>query len=220
MKKTILKKIIAFIFITFLFTAYAEPWQGIKVKPAENTIALTFDDGPSPEYTPKILEILKENHINATFFVEGQFAKRYPELIKQIYANGNVIANHTMNHLMLTRLNSKSMQTEISGTNEIIEKILGFQPKCLRPPYGKHNKSIDDYAHSLNMAVLNWDLNSFDYERPGTQKLIAWVLKNTYNRYVILLHDGGGNRSQTVAALPAIIKGLQEKGFGFETICN
>lgn len=216
--KTIIK--LAFILSILFSFAYADKWQDIKVKPDLGTVALTFDDGPSPEYTPAILKILNENHLHAVFFVEGQFAKKYPDLIKQIYADGDVVANHTMHHVMLTKASTKTMQTEINQVNEVVENIIGVQPKCLRPPYGKHNQAVDDYAHSLNMAVLTWDWNSFDYNRPGVQKLTSWVLDHTHNQYVLLLHDGGGDRSQTVAALPAIIKGIEAKGYGFDLICH
>lgn len=211
---------LAVILSVFFSFVYADNWQDIKVKPVLGTVALTFDDGPSPEYTPEILKILNDNHIHAVFFVEGQFAKKYPDLIKQIYADGDVVANHTMHHVMLTKVSTKTMQAEISQVNEVVENIIGVQPKCLRPPYGKHNQAVDAYAHSLNMAVLTWDWNSFDYDRPGVQKLTDWVLNHTHNQYVLLLHDGGGDRSQTVAALPAIIKGIEAKGYGFDLICN
>lgn len=189
-------------------------------KPSKNSIALTFDDGPDPRYTPDILKILKDNSIKATFFVTGEKAKRYPHLIEAIHQQGHVIANHTVNHPMLTRLSSNKINYEIAETNRRVEKIIHVKPRCLRPPFGKYNARVIQIANKNGLTVTNWDLNSFDYNRRGVNQLVNWVLNQSHPGYVILLHDGGGNRSQTVKALPRIIQGFKDRGIGFEAVCG
>jgi len=189
------------------------------LKPKANSIALTFDDGPDPRYTPDILKILDNYNIKATFFVTGEKSKQYPHLLQAIKDHGHSVANHTMTHPKLTRLTQKQLAYQILGTNAIVKKEIGITPVCLRHPFGMYNKRVLTFAYNHDMSVINWDLNSFDYNRKGTKKLTQWVLKESKPGYVILLHDGGGNRSQTVAALPAIIEGFQQRGLGFDPIC-
>ncbi len=188
--------------------------------PGQNNVALTFDDGPNPNHTEKILNILKKYKIKATFFVLGSFAERYPEIIKKIYNQGHTIANHTMSHPMLTRVNQKQLEYQILETNKIIKKITGHTPTCIRPPYGMTNHHIHKYIKSIGMVSINWDLNSFDYKKLGSNKLAHWVLKKSQPGYVILMHDGGGDRKQTIKALPIIIEGFQKRGMGFAKICE
>jgi peptidoglycan-N-acetylglucosamine deacetylase len=185
-----------------------------------DTVALTFDDGPNPIFTPQILAILKKNNIKATFFVVGVNAEKYPELIKQIYAEGHVIGSHSQTHPMLTKIADKNLQTEITEPSEIIFKIIGIKPKCLRYPYGASNTHVRSEIRAQGLIPLPMGFNSFDYDRPGAQKIIDWVLKNSYSKQVILMHDGFTKREQTVAALPVIIDGIKKKGLGFSTICG
>ncbi len=188
------------------------------LKPAKNTVALTFDDGPDINYTKKVLAVLKKYNIKATFFVLGGNAKQYPDLIKAILADGHNIENHSMTHPMLTRLNEQQLQYQIGGTNKIIKQLTGKEPVCLRPPYGAYNKQVKAVAAANGLQVINWDLNSFDYERRGTDKLVAWVTKKAGPGSVILMHDGGP-RQQTVDALPQIIEYYKSRGIGFSQIC-
>lgn len=184
------------------------------------TVALTFDDGPNPTFTPQILTILKKYNIKATFFVVGANAKKYPELIKAIHDQGHVIGNHSQTHPMLTKIPEAQLQNEIIKPSEIIVSIIGIKPKCLRYPFGASNSHVRAEIRSHGMMPLPMGFNSFDYDRPGTEKIITWVLKNAYSKQVILMHDGFAKREQTVAALPVIIEGIQKKGLGFSTICG
>lgn len=192
----------------------------VETLPAPKTVALTFDDGPSPIYTPQILAILKKYNIKATFFVVGSNAKQYPEVIKAIHDAGHPVNSHSMTHPMLTKLSNKTLQYEVTTPNTIINNIIGIKPLCLRYPFGLSNEHVRNVIRSNGMIPVPMGFNSFDYERPGTQKIISWVLQNAYSRQVILLHDGYDKREQTVAALPAIIEGIQKKGLGFSTICG
>lgn len=208
------------IFSLFLNSTYAETANENTLKiPLKNTVALTFDDGPSPIYTPQILAILKKYDIKATFFMVGENAKKYPEIVKQVYEAGHHVNNHSMTHPMLTKLSDKTLRYEVSEPYRIIYQILKVHPTCLRYPFGASNAHVRDVIRSERMIPVAMGFNSFDYDRPGTQKIINWVLKNSYSRQIILLHDGYFSREQTVGALPAIIEGIKKKGLGFSTIC-
>lgn len=187
--------------------------------PLPGTVALTFDDGPSP-YTPQILAILKKYHIKGTFFVVGTNASKYPEYIKQIRDEGHVLASHSQTHPMLTKIRETQLEREIALPAQIIQKVAGVKIKCLRYPFGASNEHVRNEIRHYGLVPIPMGFNSFDYERPGTQKIVDWVLKNAYSKQVILLHDGYDKREQTVAALPQIIEGVQKKGLGFSTICG
>lgn len=190
----------------------------IKI-PSGGTVALTFDDGPSPIYTPQILAILKKYDIKATFFMVGENAKMYPEIVKAVYADGHHVNSHSMTHPMLTKISEKSLHYEVKNSFDVLRHILNVDPKCLRYPFGASNAHVRQVIRDDGMVPVPMGFNSFDYDRPGTQKIISWVLKNSYSKQVILLHDGYFKREQTVAALPEIIEGIKKKGLGFSTIC-
>ncbi|OAI48137.1 hypothetical protein AYO45_05305 [Gammaproteobacteria bacterium SCGC AG-212-F23] len=210
-----LKRIlISLLIFTFPLTVFA-----VQTLPDKGTVTLTFDDGPSPKYTPQILAILKKYNIKATFFVVGASAKKYPELVREIIAEGHAVGNHSWSHPMLTRLSNTQLQHEVVDTQNAVEKAIGKKPVCLRPPYGMANPHVKDYIRSQGIAPVAMGFNSFDYERRGTEKMVDWVLKNVHAGQVILMHDGYDKREQTVEALPRIIEGIQKKGLGFSAIC-
>jgi peptidoglycan-N-acetylglucosamine deacetylase len=192
----------------------------VRTLPVPGTVALTFDDGPSPIYTPQVLAILKKYSIKATFFVVGASAKKYPELLRQIVADGHAINNHSWSHPKLTKLSDAALHKEIVGTRDIIEEATGKKPACLRYPFGLSNEHVRQTIRNAGMVPVPMGFNSFDYENRGTDKLVRWVLQNVHSGQVILLHDGYNARAQTVAALPRIIEGIKEKGLGFSEICT
>lgn len=206
------------LFMTTLTYAATSLNERIKF-PEAKTVALTFDDGPSPIYTPQILAILKKYNIKATFFMVGENAKMYPEIVKAVYADGHHVNSHSMTHPMLTKISAKSLQYEVATPYKVLYQIINVHPKCLRYPFGASNARVRQVIRDEGMLPVSMGFNSFDYDRPGTQKIIDWVLKNAYSQQVILLHDGYFKREQTVAALPAIIEGIKKKGLGFSTIC-
>lgn len=208
------------VLLTVTNMALANNLSQVRVKALPGTVALTFDDGPSPIYTPQILDILRKHHINATFFVMGWAAKKYPGLIKRMMADGDAVAIHTMTHPMLTKLSKKRLSFEVVEPKKIVTQILGKRPMCLRPPYGVSNARVRQFVRSQGMVPVAMGFNSFDYKRPGTLKLARWVIKNARSGRVFLLHDGYKARSQTVAALPKIIAGIRAKGLGFSVICE
>lgn len=185
----------------------------------KGTVALTFDDGPHPVYTPQILAILKKYNVKATFFMVGMNAKKYPEVVKQVLAEGHAINSHSLTHPMLTHLSNAQLEKEVKMPNVIINNIIGKNPLCLRYPFGASNEHVRAVIREHGMTPVPMGFNSFDYDRPGVDKIVSWVLKNSYSQQVILMHDGFAKREQTVAALPRIIEGIQAKGLGFSQIC-
>jgi peptidoglycan/xylan/chitin deacetylase (PgdA/CDA1 family) len=219
MKKSILLFLITF-FPVFAFATDNNSLKDVRKQALPGTIALTFDDGPNPVYTRQILAILKENNIKATFFVVGANAKKYPDVIKEIHAQGHVIASHSQTHPMLTKISHAQLENEISEPQVIVNNIIGEKPKCLRYPFGASNEYVRTAIRAHGIMPVSMGFNSFDYERPGTQKIVSQVLNNIYSKQVILLHDGYDKREETVAALPIIIEGVKKKGLGFSTICG
>jgi len=217
-----LQKIFTFFFISFLLISSAVAHTDVRRNALPGTVTLSFDDGPSPTTTPQILAILKKNHIHATFFMVGANAEKYPNLVKDVLADGNVIASHTWSHPMLTKISDKQLQHEVLATQHVLEKITGEKPLCLRYPFGASNEHVRDYIRSQDITPMPMGWNSFDYERPGTQKIIAQILNNAHSGQVFLMHDGfpEANRSQTIAALQPIIDGIRKKGLGFSTVCG
>ncbi len=211
---------LSFLVSTQLFANENHSLDSVRKTPLPGTVALTFDDGPAPIYTQEILAILKKYHIKATFFMVGTNAKKYPELVKEIHEQGHVIASHSQTHPMLTKLSEAQLKYEIATPSQIIDHIIGIKPKCLRYPFGMSNEHVRQEIRDYGMVPVPMGFNSFDYERPGTEKIVSWVLKNVYSKQIFLFHDGYDKREQTVAALPQIIEGIQKKGLGFSTICG
>ncbi|OGT67495.1 MAG: hypothetical protein A3J38_00785 [Gammaproteobacteria bacterium RIFCSPHIGHO2_12_FULL_45_9] len=194
--------------------------DGVQVRAKPGTVALTFDYGPDPRNTPGIVAILDRYHIHATFFIEAQFARRHPELVKLVVEHGNTVANHSMTHPLLTKTPKSQWHYEIVEAKQVIEKASGQKVVCMRPPFGMTTAPIRTYMRDNGLRDVMWDLNSFDYERKGTVKLEKWVIGNTYAGYTLLMHDGGGDRSQTIEALPHIIEAFEKKGYQFDVICK
>lgn len=181
-------------------------------------IALTFDDGPSPGYTNTILAILERYHIHATFFELGVWVQRYPDLARAVFADGDVIGDHTWGHPDLTKLGNDQINQQLANTRDIIQQATGVRTALFRPPYGAYTRRVLDLAAALQFSTIVWSVDPRDWSRPGTDAIISRVVNATQNGSIILLHDGGGDRSQTVAALPTIIEQLQQRGFTFVTI--
>jgi peptidoglycan/xylan/chitin deacetylase (PgdA/CDA1 family) len=188
-----------------------------KLPPNDKVIALTFDDGPWPDYTVKVLNVLRENNIKATFFVVGQNLKNYPNLAKQVVADGHVIGNHTWHH-WYHFFNQQAAAFEIDHTSELISQVTGAKTTLFRPPGGMLHNGLASYAKNNKYTVVMWSADSVDYSRPNASTLTSRVLKQAKPGGIVLMHDGGGNRSHTVAALPKIISKLKQQGYRFVTI--
>ncbi|MFN6465515.1 MAG: polysaccharide deacetylase family protein [Nostoc sp. DedVER02] len=201
-----------------------KPFQGTivyqaKLKANEKVIALTFDDGPGPKNTVQILEILKKNNIKATFFMVGQMVKYFPKIAQQVAADGHVIGNHTWHHWYF-QMDGATAASEIDRTADIIYKTTGKKTTLFRPPGGFLNNGLAQYARNEKYAVMMWSEQSGDAERrsPQVPMLVKNVLKYAKPGAIVLMHDGGGNRSRSVKALPEMIAGLKAQGYQFVTI--
>ncbi|NMG22353.1 polysaccharide deacetylase family protein [Brasilonema bromeliae] len=191
--------------------------ESAKLTKGEKVIALTFDDGPWAGSTAEVLDILKKNNIKATFFVVGQMLKTYPELGKRIVAEGHVIGNHTWHH-WYHYFNPQAAAYEIDSTTDLIYQITGARTTLFRPPGGIMHNGVAAYAKNRNYTLVMWSADSVDYSRPALPKLIRNVMRNSKPGGIVLMHDGGGNRSRTVQALPEIISNFRKQGYRFVTV--
>lgn len=178
-------------------------------------VALTFDDGPSPEVTPRILDTLAQYKAKATFFVMGRWAEKYPELVRRIVSEGHAIGNHSYSHPSSTT--PEGARREIESTNSIIQQITGSRPTIFRPPYGIQNGELARYAKRAGMAVVIWNLTSADTATKDA-KVIAHNVAYTPNPGdIALMHDGIGH-GPTADALPSILEKLTADHFEFVTV--
>jgi peptidoglycan/xylan/chitin deacetylase (PgdA/CDA1 family) len=174
-------------------------------------VALTFDDGPS-EYTESFLDVLREKDVRATFFEVGQEMPGREATMRRILAEGDEIGDHTMNHVEYPGYG------QIAGAAERIEAYTGFKPCLFRPPGGAVNSGVIATAGSLGMKTVTWDVDPRDWSLPGTSEIYSNIVANTGPGSIVLMHDGGGPRSETLAALPDIIDNLRGRGYAFETV--
>ncbi|MFC9694496.1 polysaccharide deacetylase family protein [Kribbella sp. NPDC056951] len=181
-------------------------------------VVLTFDDGPDPAYTPKVLEVLAKYDVKATFFEVGKNVARHPELTKRIHAAGHTIQNHTWNHADLRHQTAAGFRKQVGDTDQAIRSAAGVTPTCLRPPYGGVSTTVRQRAKALGKELVLWTIDSRDWSKPGPAVIEKRVLGGVKSGSVILMHDGGGNRSQTIAALPGILEKLKAQGYGFRTL--
>jgi peptidoglycan/xylan/chitin deacetylase (PgdA/CDA1 family) len=185
---------------------------------ADKLVALTFDDGPWPESTLAIVKILKDEAVPGTFFELGQQVKRTPQLTAAVAAAGNVVGNHSWSHPFLTKMKAPAVRKQITDTATAIKDATGVGPAVFRPPYGAINRNVWAQAKATHEAVALWDVDSLDWTRPGVDKIVHNVTSNMGRASVVLMHDGGGPRAQTIAALPKVIKWLKDNGYTFVTV--
>jgi peptidoglycan/xylan/chitin deacetylase (PgdA/CDA1 family) len=183
-----------------------------------NEIALTFDDGPDPAYTARILEILQKYQVKATFFCVGEHIQEMPELVRQELESGHALGNHTWSHHDLTKLSSQEVDTQLKKTSDALKNASGVMPVLFRPPYGAMNDRVEQQVVQSHMTPVLWSIDTEDWKLPGADAIVKSVLDNASNGSIVLMHDGGGDRSQTIAALPRIITGLQQRGFKLVTV--
>jgi len=174
-------------------------------------LALTFDDGPS-EYTPEFLRVLREKGVHATFFEIGQEMPGREDTMRQILAEGDEIGDHTMNHVEFPGY------SQIAGAAARIEDYTHFKPCLFRPPGGGVNESVIADAGSLGMRTVTWDVDPRDWSLPGTGAIYSNIVGNAQPGSIVLMHDGGGPRSETLAALPQVIDTLRARGYRFATV--
>lgn len=182
--------------------------------PKANVVALTFDDGPTPAYTPSILSYLERTHTPATFFVLGQYAKVYPSLVQREAADGFTIGIHTWSHPDMLSLSPSQRAWQLAATAQQLHADLGANV-CIwlwRPPYGSYNSTIVAQAGTFGLTTIMWNDDPADWSQPGTMTIVNRVLANVRPGSIILMHDGPAGRAQTLAALPYILDGLRQRG--------
>lgn len=183
---------------------------------ADQSIAMTFDDGPHPQLTPKLLDLLKERNIKATFFVIGKNVEAYPEIAKRIVEEGHEIASHTWNHPALNKLSPAKVQQEVESTRLVIEKATGVRPRLIRPPYGATNAALNRrLTDEFGERVILWSVDPLDWKHRNQQRVFSQILEKTRPGDIVLSHD---IHPTTVAAMPATLDALREKGFTFVTV--
>lgn len=186
--------------------------------PGERVVALTFDDGPWPGQTDKVLAVLGQNEVRASFFMIGYLAKRNSGLARRVVDEGHLIGNHTLSHRMLTKLNASAVDDQIERGEVAIAKSTGVSPEWFRPPGGEISSAVWARVNHASLRVALWDVDPQDWRRSTADKIARDVIGSVRPGSIVLLHDGGGDREATIEALPLIIKGLHARGYRFVTL--
>jgi peptidoglycan/xylan/chitin deacetylase (PgdA/CDA1 family) len=179
-------------------------------------IAMTFDDGPNENLTPKLLDLLAAHHVKATFFVVGENAAAHPEILKRAVREGHEIGNHTWSHPNLSKMSDGGVRRELQKTDDAITAAIGFRPTLLRPPYGSITAREKRWIHDeFGYQIILWDVDPLDWKRPGPRVVADRIVKETRNGSIILSHD---IHPGTIGAMPATLTELEAKGFKFVTV--
>jgi peptidoglycan-N-acetylglucosamine deacetylase len=220
------------LFTSEKYDAYPLSYNIDQIGGADKKLAITFDDGPDPQWTPKILDILKQKGVPATFFVIGVDASQYPELLRREYAEGHEIGNHTYTHPAWDDISKTQARWELNLTQRLIESTLGVKTILFRPPYGiDHQPEYAEEVAQLPLAqdmgylIIGQKVDPHDWQlvngKPNPAKeIVDQVLQQASDGNIILFHDGGGDRTQTLAALPQVIDALRAKGYSFVSVTD
>jgi peptidoglycan-N-acetylglucosamine deacetylase len=189
----------------------------------ELQVSLTFDDGPNPRATPRILEVLRRERVRATFFILGRHAERWPELVRRAALDGHQLGNHGYFHRKLHRRSPGYVRDDLTRGTEQIVRASGVRPRHFRAPHGFRSPWVTPIAASLGQRTVGWSLGVWDSARPGAEVIAERALAGMHAGSILLLHDGDGydpdgDRLQTAEALPAILDGLRGRGFRFTTL--
>ncbi|WP_191874517.1 polysaccharide deacetylase family protein [Streptomyces filipinensis] len=182
-----------------------------------HAVNITIDDGPDPAWTPQVLQLLRANGVKATFCMVGPQAQAHPELVRQVVAAGHRLCDHTVSHDTTMDKKSEAYQSQqiLGAERQITQASGGVRPMYYRAPGGAFTPYSRHLAASHGMRPLGWNVDSKDFERPGTDAIVATVKRELPNGPTILFHDAGGDRSQTVAALRVLLPWLKQQGYSF-----
>lgn len=187
-----------------------------RVLVSGNYIAMTFDDGPHPQNTPRLLDILRARNVKATFFVIGRSVDLYPQVVRRTVAEGHEIGNHSYTHRLLSKLGDSELRQEMSRCHEAVGRAAGVRMHTMRPPYGGLLQRQRELVHSeFGYPTILWAVDPLDWKRPGPSVVTSRILSGTKAGSIVLAHD---LHSQTVDAMPATIDGLLRRGFKFVTV--
>ncbi|HEU5426575.1 MAG TPA: polysaccharide deacetylase family protein [Actinocrinis sp.] len=180
-------------------------------------IALTLDDGPSSQYTPQVLALLEQYQIKATFCMIGEQIAANRSLVSEVVAAGHTIVNHTWNHADQSKLSLSGVRSQISRANDALSAV-GVHPTIFRAPYGAWSPTVFTACAQAKLRPLDWSVDPRDWSRPGVNTIVQRIMKNTRTSSIILEHDGGGDRSQTIAALKIVLPQLLNDGYRFTSV--
>lgn len=179
-------------------------------------IAMTYDDGPHPKNTPRLLDMLRKRNIKATFYVVGRNVNQYPQIARRIVAEGHEIGSHSWSHANLSKMSNAAIRKDLNQTRDAIASATGVQPRTLRPPYGALRSSQRLWVHQeYGYPTILWDVDPQDWKRPGPSVVASRILSKTGNGSIVLAHD---LHKPTVDAMPATLDGLLRRGFKFVTV--
>lgn len=187
----------------------------------EKKVALTFDDGPDTRFTPKVLDALKASQVKATFFVLGVQANAHPDIIRRIVKEGHVIGNHSYSHANLPKLTADKFQSQIISTESVLQGLIGYAPKLIRPPYGAINEEQVRWIADHHYLIVNWNVDSLDWKSLNSDQVLNNIMQQTKPGSIILQHSGGADSqdlSGTVQAIVPLISKLKAAGYTFVTV--
>ncbi|MFF8673807.1 polysaccharide deacetylase family protein [Streptomyces sp. NPDC015242] len=185
----------------------------LRVPGRGRNLVLTFDDGPDPRYTPAVLDVLAEYGVRAMFFVCGEMVADGRDLLVRMADEGHVVGNHTWSHPLLTRLTRRQIRSQMARTSDAVEDACGERPAWFRAPYGAWNRAALQIGAALGMEPLGWTLDTLDWTTPGVRSIVRRVERGAAPGVVVLCHDAGGDRSQTVRALRRCLPELLDSGY-------
>jgi peptidoglycan-N-acetylglucosamine deacetylase len=186
-------------------------------RPRKREIALTFDDGPGP-YTRRVLAVLRREHVHATFFEVGRAMKMFGASTKALAQAGDAIGDHTQDHFNLAQMTPAQQRAQVVDASKAIVAAGAPAPHLFRPPYGAFNRRTLAMLKREGLLMVLWSVDTGDYARPGVPRIVSAALNGAKPGGIVLMHDGGGDRSETVAALPQIILGLRRRGYSIVTV--
>lgn len=208
-------------------TAWSSATESVSQADPDKVIYLTFDDGPDPIWTPQVLRILESYHARATFYMIGKNARSYPEVIRALAEAGHTMGNHTYNHVDLSKLTFSDYASEVHGTDRAIRDALSENPQfqhqvtpCLRPPYGEIGGNVYGNAAQLGYSISMWQLDTRDWAGPPAEEILNEISGKVFSHEVVLMHDGGKDRANTINALPLVLHELVLEGFSFQPYCT
>lgn len=187
-----------------------------RVLVSGNYIAITFDDGPHPQNTPRLLDMLRARNIKATFYVIGRSVEVHPQVVRRTVAEGHEIGNHSQTHRLLSKLGDSELRLEMARCRDAVSRAAGVEPRTMRPPYGGLLQRQREIVHAeFGYPVILWSVDPLDWKRPGPSVVTSRILAGASSGGIVLAHDLHG---QTVDAMPATLDGLLRRGFKFVTV--
>lgn len=199
--------------------AYNKQKPIYEIRTDKKIVALTFDISWGNQTPMPVLEVLKEHEVTATFFLSGPWVKQYPEIAKQIHADGHEIGSHGYRHINYSNLSKSEVKEEVMKAHENIKEVIGVEANLIRTPNGDYSNHVIDAIHECNYEAIQWGTDSLDWMNPGVDTIIERVTKRAHPGDIILMH-ASDTCKQTVEALPAIIEDLKKKGYKFVTVSD